>query len=517
MTSYTSDNPYPKRQLFLCQDALGRLCAASTIYSVSGTAAQGGGQFFDWLTTPDAGRTFNAARVAAAVLFNQVRGNNSLVNDGGDPCLAFVSPLTNAPVLITPAATRATASGSGEDAASWTKADFPRNPNLQNLHAGLPLHNSVNPYSPTGTVPPHDPGKVTFAGLNAIYLSYGTTSNNFLGTTFLLAHSYDNFASANHGLSLSVMGIAKVLHNGGQTQPLNPDFPAKTLPWMIPATEGQPGAGPGLAPRLRISDTGENNQSGPYHQAWNLAALCYGDTAETLYAVGFYQVAHPETLNLFLMPYLIKSRDSGNSWTPLDPQAADLLGTLTNPYVTLVEPATYSQPGFVWTGYDLQPDGSYTVTPRPPIVFPVADKTGTPLCLPGVITQTASNGTVSPVPVLNEANHPQLVFAQGVLYFACRSAVITQNGGDYGTSHYLDLAGQMVSTPLRTAASDPAIPETAYTWAFGRSGDLGRTWEGLTSPPPMQYGALGVSQNGHRLHWGLHHHSDDGGHTWEVS
>lgn len=516
MTDYTASNPYPNRQLLLCEDTLGRPCAASATYLVSGTAAQGGGSFFDWLTTPDAGRTFKNVRVSSAVLSNRVLGSNTLVPAGGDPLIVYISPLTNSPVIITPAATRATASGSGEDAASWAKADFPRNPYGQNLHADLPQ------YSLMGAVPPHDPGKVTFAGMNTLYQVYPTTSQ-FIGTTLTLAHSYDNFTSVRNGLKLSLMGLTRILKNGGSGQPLNPDFPAKTLPWMIPAKEGQPAAGPGLAPRLRISDAGEDNQSGPYHQAWNLAAMCYGDTAETLYAIGYYQVAHPDTHNLFLMPYLIKSRDSGNSWIALDPDAADLLGTTTDPYPVIVQPYYSSQPGFVWTGYDLQPDGSYTAAPQPPIVFPVADKNGTPLCLPAVATGANSNGSVSPLQTLNEANHPQMVFAHGVLYFAYRNTVISQNSGqgsqqpDYGTSHYLDEGGKMVSTALRTSASDPAIPQSAYTWAFGRSGDLGRTWEGLTSPPPMHYGALGLSHGGDRLLWGLHHHSDDGGHTWDEN
>lgn len=518
--NYTPAAPYPNRQLFLCQDINGRLCAASASYGYNPPSG-GSTQVFDWLTTPDGGRTFKSAIVPVGGNFKTYyyAGGSAILSRGGDTAFVSVSRADNRPTLLSTAGNRVQPTGSGETGQAWQSGASGQFGTGQNIGStgkdrgygeygvrnrtatkpvtagGISLGSSPDVAGPTTRTYIFRPGgkdsEFTFCQIDYGYFQ--------TGVHLRIYQSYDDGRTFVRTVVLPLSSPCLQYRYDPRYVPpqVSPQIctVAGIPPFMLPAKEGAPGSGPGLAAKCRLR-VGEN--------AWSLEATCGGESADTLYAMGSYGVLHPDTGNVFFLHYLIKSLDCGQSWVSFDPNAPALISE--NSYQTGFDPANF--------GYDVQADGSYLLRPYPPIVFPVCGANGLPPSLPS--QPSLPQGNYVSVTYAVDTRKPQMVFAHGALYAALPATLLARLGDRSNSnfsvfSYALDAAG----LPVTKEHGPGSLPIEAYGWVLVRSGDLGRTWEGLTSPPPMRYGALTTTQNGHRLHWGLHSYSDDGGHTWQ--
>lgn len=520
--NYTPAAPYPNRQLFLCQDALGRLCTASATYSYN---PPGGGtvQVFDWLTTPDGGHTFKSATVPVGGNFKTYypAGGSATLSRGGDTAFVSVSRTDNRPTLLSSAGNRVQPIGSGEAGQAWQNGASGQFGSGQYIgytgrdrgygEYGVRNRTATKPITTDGiylgSLPYVDgPATRTYifrpGGKDSEFtfcqIDYGYFQT---GVHLRIYQSYDDGRTVVRTVVLPLSSPCLQYRYDPRYVPpqVSPQLctVAGIPPFMLPAKEGAPGSGPGLAAKCRL-------RAGEY--AWSLEAACGGESADTLYAMGSYGVSHPDTGNVFFLHYLIKSLDCGLSWVSFDPNAPALVSE--NTYQTAFDPENF--------GYDVQPDGSYKIHSYPPIVFPVCGANGLPPSLPS--QPSLPQGDYASATYALDTRRPQMVFAQGTLYAALPATLLALLSDRYHTkSSVFSYALAADGTAITHEYGPGNPPIEAYNWVLVRSADLGRNWEKLTPPPPMQYGALATTQDGARLHWGLHSISDDGGHSWQST
>lgn len=493
----------PDLALILAYDALGHPCAVrahSYIDSFRG---------FDWLATPDGGKTWHSTKVAA-----------------NTPVFAYVSGKSNTPIVLTIGGYRLQASGSGDNLSDWP----PPVGAFSAFSGAGPLGATI-----IGGAAPKTQGAGGDFGKVSLLLNYrgliqdsGFSGGTSYTYTLYLMHSYDDGRSfSNSQTKLLPLTGLQFFYNGNQ---ISGDVP-RVLPHMVP---------PALAPGIALYETGlpgfhgfenvppitVNPATGKVAgavsnaaQSFQPAALCYGDSADMLYLVGFYEMVHLASGNHFGMPFVLRSPDCGQSWTCYDPaQPAIRLGGFpmkpgvvkyVDPYLTAETwNSVNGQPAVHSAVNNSGPVPSFTtsagVPPLQSLLFPVVDKNGMPLAMPvippaspqledGYGTLTAGN------PLINPGAQACLAFAHGTLYLA----YTLRRGRDAGPS-YLDASGHV----------QPYANQAHWPWTLVKSGDLGRTWSLCTAPPSAGYGALAVDRASGRLRWNLTHTSSDDGLTW---